>query len=71
MPSCMVMNLLKELWSEEGEAIQFMVAKNPISHGRSKHIETRFYYLREHVSEGRLRLGYCKSEDQVVDLLTK
>lgn len=31
----------------------------------------RFHYLRELVSEGRLRLGYCRSEDQVADLLIK
>lgn len=47
------------------------LAKNPIAHGRSKHIEMRFHYLRELVSSGQLRLGYCKSEEQVADLLTK
>ena len=47
-----------------------ILAKNPISHGRRKHIETRFHYLGELFSEGRLRLGYCISEDQVADLLT-
>lgn len=31
----------------------------------------RFNYLRELVSEGKLKLGYYKSEDQVIDLLTK
>jgi hypothetical protein len=47
------------------------LAKNPIAHGRSKHIEMRFHYLRELVSDGKLRLSYCRSEDQVADLLTK
>lgn len=73
------MNILEELSSNEGEVITLMVdnvyginlAKNPITHGRSKYIEMRFHYLRELVSEGRLRLRYCISEDQVVDLLTK
>ena len=61
------MNLLKELGSNEGEATTLLVdnvsainlAKNSIAHGRSKHIEMRFHYLRELVSEGKLRLGYC------------
>ncbi|XP_058765508.1 uncharacterized protein LOC131639000 [Vicia villosa] len=69
----------EELNSSEGEAITLLVdnvsainlAKNPIAHGRSKHIEMRFHYLRELVSDGKLRLGYCRSEDQVADLLTK
>lgn len=72
-------NLLKLLDSEEGDAVTLMVdnvnvinfAKNPIAHGRSKLFEMKFHYLREFVSEGRLRLKYCKSEDQVVDLLIK
>lgn len=33
------------------------------------HIEIRFHYLRELVSEGRLRLRYCRSEEQIIDLL--
>lgn len=31
----------------------------------------RFHYFRELVSEGKLRLEYYRSEDQVTDLLTK
>lgn len=73
-----LMNLLKEHCSDKGEAVTLMVdnisvinlAKNLIAHGRRKHIEMRFYYLKKLVSEGRLRLGYCRSEDQMVDLLT-
>ncbi|GAU51495.1 hypothetical protein TSUD_413780, partial [Trifolium subterraneum] len=47
------------------------LAKNPIVHGRSKHIEMRFHYLREQVNNGNLALEYCKSEEQVADLFTK
>lgn len=73
-----LMNLLEELNNSEGEAVTFLVdkvsvinlTKNPIAHGRSKHIEMRFHYLRELVSEGRLRLRNCRNEDQVVNLLT-
>lgn len=47
------------------------LVKYYIAHGRSKHIEMRFHYLREQVSEGRLKLKHCKNEDQVADLLTE
>ncbi|GAU49301.1 hypothetical protein TSUD_367130 [Trifolium subterraneum] len=47
------------------------LAKNPIAHGRSKHIELHFHYLREQVNNGNLALEYCKSEEQVADLFTK
>ncbi|CAL0313968.1 unnamed protein product [Lupinus luteus] len=47
------------------------LAKNPILHGRSKHIETRFHYLRDQVEKGNLRLEFCASAEQQADLLTK
>lgn len=54
------MNLLEELGNNEGEAVTLLVdnvsainlAKNLIARERSKHIEMRFYYLKEFVSEG-------------------
>jgi len=74
-----LVNLCKEFDSSRNGAVLLLVdnisaiilAKNPIAHGRSKHIEMRFHYLRELVSSGQLRLGYCRSEEQVADLLTK
>ncbi|KAE9588330.1 putative RNA-directed DNA polymerase [Lupinus albus] len=47
------------------------LAKNPIAHGRSKHIETKYHYLRDLVEKGRLKLEFCKSENQLADILTK
>ncbi|XP_014523651.1 uncharacterized protein LOC106779947 [Vigna radiata var. radiata] len=38
------------------------LAKHPTSHGRSKHIETKFHYIREQVKEEKLELCHCKSE---------
>ena len=47
------------------------LAKNPIAHGRSKHIDTRFHLLRDQVSKENLRLEFCRSQDQLTDVLTK
>jgi hypothetical protein len=47
------------------------LAKNPIAHGRSKHIETKFHFLRDQVSKGKLKLTHCRTEVQIVDILTK
>jgi hypothetical protein len=47
------------------------LAKTPIAHGRSKHIEMRFHYMREQVSKGNIKLEYCRTEMQVADLLAK
>ncbi|GAU33536.1 hypothetical protein TSUD_143290 [Trifolium subterraneum] len=47
------------------------LAKNPVSHGKSKHIETRFHFLRDQVNKGKLSLEYCSTNDQQADILTK
>ena len=47
------------------------LAKNPIAHGRSKHIETKHHFLRDLVNKGRLELCFCKFEQQAGDILTK
>ena len=47
------------------------LAMNPIVHGRSKHIETRFHFLREKVSKKQLDLKYCSTEMQLANILIK
>ena len=74
-----LMNLLKELDNIEIKSTTLFVdnlssmnlARNPITHGRRKHIEMRFHYLRELVCEGQLKLAHYQSEEQIADLLTK
>ncbi|CAL0332892.1 unnamed protein product [Lupinus luteus] len=47
------------------------LSKNPVSHGRSKHIEVRFHFLRNLVTKKRLKLEYCRTELQLADAFTK
>jgi len=47
------------------------LSKNPVSHGKSMHIKTKYHFLRDQVSKGRLELVYCSTNDQVVDVFTK
>lgn len=47
------------------------LSKNPVLHGRSKHIDVRFHFLRDLCKNGVIELAFCKSEDQTADLLTK
>lgn len=47
------------------------LARNPISHGRSKHIEVKFHYLRDMVNKGKVEVAYCRTEEQLGDLFTK
>ena len=47
------------------------LSKNPVLHGRSKHIDVKFHFLRDLTKEGVIDLIYCRSEDQVADIFTK
>ncbi|PNY15934.1 hypothetical protein L195_g012642 [Trifolium pratense] len=47
------------------------LSKNPIMHGRSKHIDVRFHFLRDLTKDESIELVHCRSEDQLADLLTK
>jgi len=47
------------------------LAKNPISHGKSKHIETIFHFIREQVTNVMIELHYCPKELQLADGFTK
>jgi hypothetical protein len=71
--------VLKELKHDVQKPLKLMIdnksaislAKNPISHGRSKHIETRFHFIREQVMNGNIELVYCPTEIQFADGFTK
>lgn len=47
------------------------LAKNPITHGRTKHIEMRFHYLREQVAETKMNLKRYRTENQIADIRMK
>lgn len=38
---------------------------------RTKHIDVRYHYTREKVSNGTIKLDYCPTEDNVADIFTK
>ena len=74
-----MVNLVEEITGKNHGAITMKIdsmsainlAKNPIAHGRSKHIEMRFHYLREQVADGKMNLEHCRTENQIADIMTK
>ena len=54
---------------DNSSAIQ--LSKNPVLHGKSKHIDIRFHFLRELTKEGTVELIYCQSSKQIADIFTK
>ena len=46
-------------------------AENPLSSGRSKHIDVRWHFIRELVENKELKVVHVASEWQHADILTK
>ena len=47
------------------------LSKNPVMYGRSKHIDVRFHFLRDLCKDEKIELQYCRSGEQIADILTK
>ena len=47
------------------------LSKNPIQHSRTKHINLRHHFLRDHVQKGDIILEYISTDRQLADIFTK
>ncbi|KAD2806009.1 hypothetical protein E3N88_39386 [Mikania micrantha] len=71
--------LLAEILGEKEEKVTIKVdnqsalalTRNPVFHGRSKHIDTRYHFIRECVEEGRIKVENVSGTEQIADILTK
>jgi len=74
-----VRSLLREMGFEQDGASVLLcdnqaamaMAANDVHHARTKHIDIRHHFIREHVAAGTVRLEYVASADQQADILTK
>jgi hypothetical protein len=74
---------LHQLFSELGVEIEsptlifgdnvasIALAKNPVKHERTKHIDIKHHFLRDHVTKNNIKLAYIPTEDNLADILTK
>ncbi|XP_050875004.1 secreted RxLR effector protein 161-like [Lathyrus oleraceus] len=58
-----------KIWCDNSSTIK--LSKNPVLHGRSKHIDVRFHFLRDLVRDGIIELEHCGTHEQVADVMTK
>ena len=54
---------------DSNSAIQ--LSKNPVFHGRSKHIDIRFHFLSDLVKDRSIELSHCNTQNQIADIMTK
>ena len=47
------------------------MAKNPVGHARTKHIDIRYHFVREGVQNGAIILKYVATGEMIADILTK
>ena len=76
-------NFLRQLWADmTGEKRKIVdlyadnqgaisLAKNPVHHKRSKHIDIRFHFIRYEVDSGIVNLMYVPTASNIADMFTK
>ncbi|GKB24159.1 retrovirus-related pol polyprotein from transposon TNT 1-94 [Tanacetum coccineum] len=47
------------------------IANNPILHSRTKHIDIRYHFIRDHILKGDIELHFIPTEYQLADIFTK
>ncbi|KAJ9544170.1 hypothetical protein OSB04_023877 [Centaurea solstitialis] len=57
------------IYCDSSSAIQ--IAANPVQHSRTKHIDIRYHFIKDHVKKGNIELFFVESERQIADLFTK
>ena len=57
------------LWCDNQSAIS--IAKSPVHHDRTKHVEIDRHFIKEKLEEGVFLLIYTPTNSQITDILTK
>jgi uncharacterized beta-barrel protein YwiB (DUF1934 family) len=47
------------------------MADNPVEHIRTKHIDIRYHFLRDHQQRGDMEIAYVSTKEQLADIFTK
>jgi hypothetical protein len=47
------------------------IADNPVQHSRTKHVDIRHHFLRDHVTRGDIALSHASTNHQLADIFRK
>ena len=48
-----------------------VLARNPVHHARSKHIDIQHHFIREKIESNEIEISYKSTDDMIADALTK
>jgi hypothetical protein len=57
------------IYCDSKSAIQ--ITANPVQHSKTKHIDIRYHFIKDHVEKGNIELHFVESKLQLADLFTK
>ncbi|KAJ9565896.1 hypothetical protein OSB04_001862 [Centaurea solstitialis] len=57
------------IYCESKSAIQ--ITENPVQHSRTKHIDIRYHFIKDHIEKGSIELYFVESDFQLADLFSK
>ena len=74
-----LLRILEDLGISQAEATSLFIdsqsaiklAKNPIFHSKTKHVDTKYHHIRSLISKDVIKPIYCSSEDQISDIFMK
>ncbi|GJY34609.1 retrovirus-related pol polyprotein from transposon TNT 1-94, partial [Tanacetum coccineum] len=54
-----------------GKLSAIAISCNPVQHSKTKHIDIRYYFIKENVEKGTMELYFVRTKYQLADLFTK
>ena len=48
-----------------------LLARNPVNHSATKHIDVRYHFIRDCIADGSINLSLIGSNDMAADIMTK
>ncbi|SYW77410.1 uncharacterized protein UHO2_07252 [Ustilago hordei] len=57
------------IFSDNTGTIQ--VSKDPTQHWKLKHIDTKYHFIRDNIQDGKVKIKYIGTEDNLADIFTK
>ena len=65
-------NVKKAVLNQDNMAAMRMEVNGVLSRGKkSRHVDVRFFFIKDRVERGEIDIGFCGTDDMVADYLTK